>query len=128
MLVKNEDLTLILPPTVVQHNSVGFQYPRHSYLPGSACGVFIDRFFVTCDGFLAGCPLLSGPNHKRENLFDLVLKNDGVGSAFYYASIAWEQAALKSACLRCVNIEQCGGWCPGMRGGIENGCSEFREI
>ena len=104
---------------VVRDVPVGFQHPRWQYLPGSACGVFRERFFITCDGFLAGCPLLSGPSHCRDNLFHSAATADGVESAFRRASKAWAEAAHCSPCNQCAHLSKCGGWCPGVRGGVD---------
>jgi radical SAM protein with 4Fe4S-binding SPASM domain len=114
--------------SVVNKSQIGFQFPKHSFLPGSVCGVFEDRFYITSDGFIAGCPLLSTQEYKFEYLLPFINNLHELELVFTRAKQKWLSMTSRSVCLKCMCLPSCGGWCPGVRGGLNKKCPSYIEL
>lgn len=114
-------------PSVISESQVGAQFPKSAFIPGSVCGVFIDRFYITSDGYLAGCPLLSSQEYKFEYLVPYIKNIHELDVVFNRVKHKWSSMSSKSICLKCKHLSICGGWCPGVRGGLNKRCPSFIE-
>jgi len=114
--------------SVVNKSQIGFQFPKNSFMPGAVCGVFNDRFYITSDGFLAGCPLLSTHEYKFEYLVPFINNLHELKLVFTRAKQKWLSMTSSSVCLKCMYLPSCGGWCPGVRGGLNKKCPSFIEL
>lgn len=123
----NETINLLSKKysSVISNSQVGFQFPKRTFIPGAVCGVFVDRFYITSDGYLAGCPLLSSPEYKFEHLVPYINEPHELETLFNNAKQKWLDMITRSVCLKCLHLPNCGGWCPGVRGGLTKQCPNF---
>jgi MoaA/NifB/PqqE/SkfB family radical SAM enzyme len=90
---------------------------------GAACGVFDQRLMITCDGWLCGCPLLSTAEYRLCEVANC--GSDDLTEAVTLARTFLQRKSEASLCNACGNVTECGGWCPGVRGGIGAKCPWF---
>ena len=123
-LSKRIQMVFSLSSRIVQKLAIEPSGCVSKFYPGAACGVYQERFLITSDGWLAGCPLLAASSNCIQYLVGETF--EGVRSAVKNARLSVAQQSAVSACTTCTELTKCGGWCPGVRGGVTEACPRFR--
>ena len=108
--------------SVIMSCNIGYQYPGYAHVPGAVCGVYVNRFYVTYDGYIVGCPLY---NKKDDSIVRIDSNTKSVIKDISQSINEFKLHMKRSQCRHCSNVDLCGGWCPAARGGLLKKCKSY---